>query len=85
MVASSLYNCQNIAQQIIWRYDDKDRLVLSHSLDRFQFPRSSSNERNLIKSLEATDRLSLQFLTSEIPGDQPYITDLAKVKVYWAI
>ena len=85
LVAPSLYYCQNIAQQIIWRYDDNDKMVLSHSLDRFEIPRSSSNGRNLIKSLQVTDRLSLQCLTSEIPGDQRYITDLAKVKVYWAI
>lgn len=89
MVAPSMYDCQDIAQQILWRYDDIDEVALSHFLDRLQSPRSSSTGRDLVKSLEVTDRLSLRILMSDsdTPDDQPYICiiGLVKVRVYWAI
>ena len=87
IVAPSMYDCQNIAQKIIWRYNEKDEMLPSHSLGSLPNSRRSSNGRDFIKGLEVTDRLSLRLLMTNTPDNQPYISinGLVKVKVYWAI
>ena len=50
IVAPSMYECHGINQQIIWRYDDNDEVVLSESLDRLQSPKLKQWSRPRKKS-----------------------------------